>query len=1010
MVSRITLETLVSANQSPVSRIELSELVFSSFEILALLFGVIWTIVNFYNFYPLSKSVVETVFKKRIYGVEEGKETEKAYLDGGDLPTIDILLPAYKEPEVIGQSIQSIREANYPQRLVTLYVLLEPNDEETQSAVRSLSNQFEYTELLVPDDYPGQPNKPRALNYGFEHSTGDIVGIVDAEDIVESGTFREAVNVLLDCDFALGRLDMVNENDGWLNSQFRAEYGGWYNYMIPSFAQTRFPVPLAGTTCFFLADTLEEIARERRKQYGDSWSIPDWQWAREKGISGLKPWDPENVTEDFELGHFLWKENYQIEILDATTKEESPLTLDDWISQRTRWKKGKMYTFLHYLRNPPGGLKEKFHLFWQSFIPHLGPINIVGIIFVLWIANMAGYTPTPIIEWPLVLGMTFAVMNLVLYTGGYFSTSDQSIPVRLRRSVVLFVTMPFYWLLQWGAEIRAMVQLYSGEFHWEKSSHLGRNSSTIDRVSNSVSRQKAVQYLSNPARIGLLSLIVSVGFALRFYVLDNWSLWIDEIYTITFRASMPVRELLVIPYDPHPPLYFLLLHYWMDIFGQTAFVARSFSLLFSLLGIIAMFYLGYELYDDKTGLFAALLFATSTLQIHFGRTVRMYSLFIFLSLVSWYFFARLHERSRGLSAVYLVSTVALLYTHIYAVFVVAGQYVYMVLSEENNGLTYRFWAKLQAVVLTAYSPWMYILGKQVFEMVLGTKGGVAIEWIPAPSLALLRDTALIYGNFPSFYPVLAGNDLTWVLSLFTLFLFLIAAFTSVVTYRYEDGVEYVMENKQQVGMMLSLFALIIGLPYVISKVFVEMYYPRYTVVASVPLYVLVARGVRNIQTKKMKAAFLGVLLISSGIMAASYSAGQSEENWRGVAETLEDRKQPDDTVVLQPSWIDADIKFYYEGSKLNPYGYPFLDYATEEEVSELKEVADKRDRIWIVRYLEGERPKSRQSLRILGREHEQVLSKNYGIVNVYLYTRENTTKQMSASPFSKDTQCRTSCS
>jgi len=209
-------------------------------------FGIIWLIVNFYHLYPYIQLFVVPI-------ISGGHPKSEIYINSANisdvdpdvLPTIDVLLPAYKEGNVISQSIGSIRRANYPQKLININVLLEPDDSDTRSALDELQDKYEfqeitippeYNEIVVPDKYPGQPNKPRALNYGFELSDGDLVGVIDAEDIVDPDLFIDVYSGLVeeDRDYVQGILDMVNEEDGWLNTVFRSEYAWWFQWLLPA--------------------------------------------------------------------------------------------------------------------------------------------------------------------------------------------------------------------------------------------------------------------------------------------------------------------------------------------------------------------------------------------------------------------------------------------------------------------------------------------------------------------------------------------------------------------------------------------------------------------------------------------------------------------------------------------------------------------------------------------------------------------------------------------------------
>lgn len=493
------------------------------FAVIGVSFAIIWLVVNFYHFYPYFRLFVAPVVgSERLVEQVYVDECEFDEVPRAELPTIDILLPAYKEGNVIHQSIGSIREANYPQELLTINVLLEPEDDETRSTLRELEDRFEfreltvpeeYNEIVVPDTYPGSPNKPRALNYGFEMSDGDIVGVIDAEDIVDEELFQHVYAGLVrdELDYVQGILDMVNEEDGWLNTLFRAEYARWFRWLLPAFHHSDYPVPLGGTTNFFHRDVLTEISNRRYEEYGDPWSAAQWDWFNQAGLAGYIPWDPRNVTEDFELGLFLWKEGYDIGLLRVATREESPISVDTWIRQRTRWQKGKIYTFIQYAYQPPSSLRAKFHLGLQSVLPHIAPINIAGVVILALTANILGFGMPIGIFIALTVSLVFLVMIVTVYAISYWHVSGATTGKRVFRTGETLLTMPFYWIPLWGAELRAMRQIYGENLTWEKTPHHGRNArQTVDRTDSS--------YDPREVAIGLIvlgiGLVICVGLPL----------------------------------------------------------------------------------------------------------------------------------------------------------------------------------------------------------------------------------------------------------------------------------------------------------------------------------------------------------------------------------------------------------------------------------------------------------------------------------------------------------------
>ena len=66
----------------------------------------------------------------------------------------------------------------------------------------------------------------------------------------------------------------------------------------------------------------------------------------------LGAWDPYNVTEDCDLGIRMFREHYQIKVLESPTLEEANSDFVNWVKQRSRWYKGYLQTFLIHLRSP----------------------------------------------------------------------------------------------------------------------------------------------------------------------------------------------------------------------------------------------------------------------------------------------------------------------------------------------------------------------------------------------------------------------------------------------------------------------------------------------------------------------------------------------------------------------------------------------------------------------------------------------------------------------------------
>lgn len=166
------------------------------------------------------------------------------------------------------------------------------------------------------------------------------------------------------------------------------------------------------------------------------------------------------------------------------------------------------------------------------------------------------------------------------------------------------------------------------------------------------------------------------------------SLWRDEAYSYLLSSKNVFEIITLTLRDFSPPFYYLILHFWIGIFGKSEIAMRSLSLIFFWATLYVAYLILNEIFkmDLKKSLLYLLFFLVNPILVYFAFEVRMYSLFAFLSTLSFYALLKKDKR------LYLISTILGLYTHYFMIFVVVGQY-----------LVTRF---KQRQALLAFAPWM----------------------------------------------------------------------------------------------------------------------------------------------------------------------------------------------------------------------------------------------------------------------------------------------------------------
>ncbi|MGH2914803.1 MAG: glycosyltransferase family 39 protein [Solirubrobacteraceae bacterium] len=156
-------------------------------------------------------------------------------------------------------------------------------------------------------------------------------------------------------------------------------------------------------------------------------------------------------------------------------------------------------------------------------------------------------------------------------------------------------------------------------------------------------------------------------------------LWMDEAIT-TGISLHPLSEIPgVLRYDGNPPLYYMLLHVWMALFGSSETATHSLSLLFGVLTIPAGGWAGWKLFGRRTGIMAALLFAFNAWLTAYAQETRMYELMALLGvLASAGFMLGFVQRRRRWLVLFGLSLTAMLYTHSWGTFFFAGALISLI--------------------------------------------------------------------------------------------------------------------------------------------------------------------------------------------------------------------------------------------------------------------------------------------------------------------------------------------
>lgn len=177
-----------------------------------------------------------------------------------------------------------------------------------------------------------------------------------------------------------------------------------------------------------------------------------------------------------------------------------------------------------------------------------------------------------------------------------------------------------------------------------------------------------------------ISVVTVFAYILRIIALHNFGeFWIDEMFSSYFAEKQNVFEIIksLFVEDFHVPLYFICLHLWMKLFGNSECIMRLMGLLISTLTVPAVYFIVKDLFKSSfSALTAALFVAVSAFNIHYCVELRFYGMSILFALLATYFYVKLiQDFNRKNIVSYIVSALLLLYTYNFAFMYIFCQFI-----------------------------------------------------------------------------------------------------------------------------------------------------------------------------------------------------------------------------------------------------------------------------------------------------------------------------------------------
>ena len=287
----------------------------------------------------------------------------------------------------------------------------------------------------------------------------------------------------------------------------------------------------------------------------------------------------------------------------------------------------------------------------------------------------------------------------------------------------------------------------------------------------------------------------------------NQSFWRDEAFSALLSSHSPLEIIRLTSKDFSPPLYYIVLHYWVSIFGNNEIVFRSLSFVFHIfIAIVAFLIIKRITKSIWVQILTTFVIFANPFLLQYAFEARQYSLLCLLCLCVTYF---LIDRKYFIASIFLGLGI---YTHNFAVFTFLASFIWCLLQRVN---LLKNLLKLSIIPLISLSFWGSIMLTQWQH--------VAREfWITRVTTAIFTHSLEVYTSGDLIFDL---QPLLYLLSLGIIFL------------ASSYWINHKKDKDNYISIFITLSLLPIFITYLISVYFAPIYHERY-LIASLPLIII----------------------------------------------------------------------------------------------------------------------------------------------------------------------------
>lgn len=396
-------------------------------------------------------------------------------------------------------------------------------------------------------------------------------------------------------------------------------------------------------------------------------------------------------------------------------------------------------------------------------------------------------------------------------------------------------------------------------------------------------------------------ILLLIGIAVRVWDLEQLNLWRDESFTVLL-ADKSLKEIVKISIeDFNSPFYPIILHFWMRIFGNSEFIVRLPSVIFSVLNLFYFYLIARKYFQKVDSLLILSLFIFNLVSIFYARECRPYALLNLFISASFYHYSNLTSRINLKDAIFFLfaSTLAF-YTHNTAIIFILIEISYLiplVYLKNKKQLVDRTsiikWGLILFLLLSFILPWILVLIKQTPRL-------AEDFWLNFHPFYSIRDSLFDMANGIRLFSDLEFNLYQKINSALIIILLVIGISPKR---KYLD---------EKFNIIRFLFILPLILIYILSFK-IHLMYIRYISFLEPFFLLLVYRGMIDIRSKLTSKIFIliyAIIFYFQLTIFSYYHKKDSKPHYKELVQYLES-VQIEDSIILHYDAVSYFSTEYY---------------------------------------------------------------------------------------------------